>query len=140
MTGTRADRAHPGTVSRLVVAVALASAAAVALLAGCGEDVRTSGAVVPGGHPERGAELIRSYGCASCHTVAGVPGADADVGPPLTDFGERGYIAGELVNDPDNLQRWIRDPQAVEPGTVMPDLGVTEEDARDIAAYLLGQR
>jgi cytochrome c1 len=69
-----------------------------------------------------------------------VPGADAEVGPPLTGFGRRGYIAGELPNNPENLQRWIRSPQSVEPGTVMPDLGVTESDARDIAAFLLGQR
>ncbi|HEX6514769.1 MAG TPA: c-type cytochrome [Nocardioidaceae bacterium] len=88
------------------------------------------------GSPDRGAELIRSYGCGSCHMVPGVDGADGLVGPPLTHFARRSYIAGELPNSEDNLHRWIRDPQAVEPGTAMPDLGVTERDAEDITAYL----
>jgi hypothetical protein len=58
------------------------------------------------------------------------------VGPPLTSFANRSYIAGQLVNSPDNLIRWIMDPQGVEPGTAMPDLGVIPEVARDMAAYL----
>lgn len=93
-------------------------------------------AEVPQGNPGRGARLVEQYGCGSCHTVPGVPGADGLVGPPLTKFGSRSYIAGELPNNGDNLQRWIRDPQAVEPGTAMPNLSVTAVDARDIAAYL----
>jgi cytochrome c1 len=93
-------------------------------------------AEVPNGNPGRGAILIERYGCGSCHTVPGVRGADALVGPPLTKFGARSYIAGELPNSGDNLQRWIKNPQAVEPGTAMPNLSVTDVDARDIAAYL----
>jgi cytochrome c1 len=88
------------------------------------------------GHPDRGAELIARYGCGSCHTIPGVDRANGLVGPPLTRFGARSYIAGELPNNADNLQRWISDPQAVEPGTAMPDLGVDAIDAQDIAAYL----
>jgi cytochrome c len=88
------------------------------------------------GHPQRGAQLIQQYGCASCHTVPGVDRADGLVGPPLTRFGARSYIAGELPNNADNLRRWIQHPQAVEPGTAMPDLGVSDVDARDIVAYL----
>jgi len=96
----------------------------------------TPPAEVPNGDPGRGAELISRYGCGSCHTVPGVKGADGLVGPPLTRFGSRSYIAGELVNSGPNLQRWIMDPQGVEPGTAMPNLGVTATDAQDIAAYL----
>jgi cytochrome c len=88
------------------------------------------------GHPDRGAELIARYGCGSCHTIPGVDRANGLVGPPLTRFGARSYIAGELPNNADNLQRWIFDPQSVEPGTAMPDLGVDAIDAQDIAAYL----
>lgn len=88
------------------------------------------------GDPERGARLIQEYGCAACHTVPGVRGADGKVGPPLTEFGTRSFIAGNLRNNGENLQRWIRDPQEVEPGTAMPDLGVKPLDAKDIAAYL----
>lgn len=85
-----------------------------------------------------GKEAITRYGCGSCHLIPGVPGADGLVGPPLQHFNQRGYIAGQLANTPDNLVRWLRNPQEVEPGTAMPNLGVTDEDARNIAAYLMG--
>ncbi|GIJ26404.1 hypothetical protein Vqi01_15660 [Micromonospora qiuiae] len=88
------------------------------------------------GQPERGAALIAQYGCGSCHTIPGIDRADGLVGPPLIRFGSRSYIAGELVNNADNLRHWISDPQAVEPGTAMPNLGVSPLDAQDIAAYL----
>jgi cytochrome c len=89
-----------------------------------------------GGDSRRGPEVIERYGCGSCHGIPGVRGADALVAPPLDDFGERAYIAGRLTNTPENLVRWIMDPQAIDPATAMPDLGVPEVDARDIAAYL----
>jgi cytochrome c2 len=93
-------------------------------------------AQAPDGNPRQGRLAIMRYGCGSCHTISGVPGARGRAGPPLSDFGGRGYIAGELPNNEANLIRWIQDPQAVEPGTAMPDLGVNRTDARDIAAYL----
>jgi hypothetical protein len=68
--------------------------------------------------------LIAEYGCGSCHTIPGVPGADATAAPPLERFYERTYIAGKLANTKENLALWIRDPQEIEPGTAMPDLGV----------------
>jgi cytochrome c1 len=58
------------------------------------------------------------------------------VGPPLILFGERTMIAGELPNTPDNLVRWLQNPSMVESGTAMPDLGLTTDQAYDIAAYL----
>jgi len=79
---------------------------------------------------------IARYGCGSCHTISGVSGANADVGPNLGDFAQRRYIAGRLPNTPANLAAWIRNPQRIDPGNVMPDLGVTPRDARDIAGYL----
>ena len=91
---------------------------------------------VPGGDPERGVQAFRAYGCTSCHTIPGVRGANSLVGPPLTRWAERGFIAGNLPNTPYNLVQWIRYPQRIEPGTVMPDLDVSEQDARDMAAYL----
>jgi cytochrome c1 len=122
------------------VAVTGARLAALLLVAvpACREPAHDAARLVPGAEPDRGRLAIASYGCGSCHVVPGVRGARGTVGPPLTDFGRRQYIAGALVNTPENLIRWIRDPQAVEPGTVMPVLGVSETDARDIAAYLLG--
>lgn len=110
--------------------------AALALTAACGQTSRSPAREVPNGDPGRGAVLIQQYGCASCHTVPGVRGADGLVGPPLDHWAKRGYIAGELPNNTQNLERWIQDPRGVEPKTAMPDLGVTPDDARDIAAYL----
>ncbi|MDX1663978.1 MAG: hypothetical protein R3272_09300 [Candidatus Promineifilaceae bacterium] len=83
-----------------------------------------------------GEEAIEEYGCPACHVIPGIPGADGQVGPPLTDWSERQTIAGALPNIPPNLIRWVMEPQAIEPDTLMPDMGVSERDARDIAAYL----
>lgn len=91
---------------------------------------------VPGASPERGRVLIQKYSCGACHTVPGVRGATGRVGPRLDRVREQVYVAGVLPNNPQNLVSWIRRPQEVDPRTAMPDLGVREEDARDIAAYL----
>lgn len=116
----------------------LAAGLCLALLAACdaGPDPGPARPLLYGGDAAAGADLIRSYGCGTCHTVPGVRGAKGKVGPPLTAFAHRAYIAGNLTNEPPNLVAWIMDPQAVEPGTAMPALGVTAEEARDIAAYL----
>jgi cytochrome c1 len=68
--------------------------------------------------------------------IPGVPAARGLVGPPLTAWASRAFIAGQLPNRPEHLVRWIQNPQAVEPRTAMPDLGVSLADAQDIAAYL----
>lgn len=91
---------------------------------------------VPGGDPVRGRQALIDYGCGACHTIPGVPAADATVGPPLNDWADRRYIAGTLTNEPENLIEWIRFPQSIEPGTAMPDMGVAEAEARDMSAYL----
>ena len=88
------------------------------------------------GDSRRGQQLIYSYNCGSCHIIPGIAEAKGTVGPPLRAFGSRIYISGSLLNSPENLFRWIREPQQVEAGTAMPNLGVTKEQAIDIAAYL----
>jgi len=118
-------------IAKSAVAIALALAAA-----GCGGSPPRGVAAEHVGNPSRGAALIRYYGCGACHTVPGISGADALVGPPLTHFAQRGYVAGMLRNTPDNLVRWIRYPQQIVPGNAMPSLGIDNRDAHDIAAYL----
>lgn len=88
------------------------------------------------GDAARGRELFGAYGCGACHTVPSLRGARGTVGPWLGRFGVQSYIAGNLENRPDELVRWLTTPQQVEPGTAMPDLGVTPGDARDLAAFL----
>jgi cytochrome c2 len=108
-----------------------------AMLAGCQKHANTNLRVNRAvGNADHGATLINYYGCGSCHTIPGIPDADGLVGPPLTDFSRRVYIAGVLRNTPDNLVAWIRDPQRIVPGNVMPKMGIDAADARDIAAYL----
>ncbi|HEU5303076.1 MAG TPA: hypothetical protein VFU40_00400, partial [Gemmatimonadales bacterium] len=92
--------------------------------------------LVVGGDAKRGRTSLDGFGCGSCHVIPGVRGARGLVGPPLTMFARRAYIAGQLPNDADNLIQWIQAPQAVEPGTAMPNLGVDLAVARDMAAYL----
>ena len=99
-------------------------------------DMRIQAAAITGGDPQRGESLFIRYGCGSCHGLKHVPKATGAVGPPLDGIAVRAMLAGRLNNSPENLQRWIREPQRVSPGTAMPDLHVGERDARDIAAFL----
>ena len=119
----------------------LAGAGLVLLLLGllpaCSSDrERQARAMSGGGDPPRGAAAIRSYGCGSCHQIPGVAGAGGLVGPPLADWLQRASLAGHLPNTPENLVHWIQHPQHERPGTIMPEMSVTDGDARDIAAYL----
>jgi cytochrome c1 len=91
---------------------------------------------IVGGEPERGRGLIQAYGCGTCHVIAGVRGARGRVGPPLEKFAERNLLAGAMPNVPRNLVAWLIDPPAVQPQTGMPAVGLSEADARHIAAYL----
>lgn len=84
----------------------------------------------------RGQRLLDQYQCGACHRIPGVVGATARLAAPLDGFGKRSYIAGLLPNRPALLAQWIARPQDLVPGTLMPDMGVTAEDARDMAAYL----
>ncbi len=136
----RLDQRMKGVrVAGLVVSAAIAGSL---LLSACGADsaTRVGGGThleaLLGADPERGVQAIQRYGCGSCHTIPGVAGANATVGPPLTRWAERRYIAGAMTNEPENLVRWIRNPQAIEPGTAMPNMGITETEAQDIARYL----
>ena len=120
-------------------------AAAVALLlAGCDNlserRVKEAAVLTNGGDARVGRVEIRKYGCNACHEISGVPGARGLIGPPLENIGQRYYIAGELANTPDNLMSWIQHPHQIEPHTLMPDMGVSEQDSRDIAAYLYAQQ
>ncbi len=90
----------------------------------------------PTGNAALGQQAIQQVGCGTCHTIPGVPGAGATVGPVLAGLSRRSFIAGELPNTPENLAQWIQHPQAIKPGTAMPDMGVDESTAKNIVAYL----
>jgi cytochrome c1 len=101
--------------------------------------VLTPASGVPG-DPNVGRRLIQERGCGGCHTVNGVPGATGVAGPNLSNIALRPTLAGESIpNSPDMLVRWLLDPPALKPGTTMPNLGLSEQDARDLAAFLESQ-
>jgi cytochrome c2 len=106
--------------------------AAIFLLGGC---VAQQPAALDG-NAENGRLLLRQFACGSCHSIPGVADAGGKVGPPLEGIAERVYLAGVLPNTPQNMAAFIRAPQAVDPRTAMPDMGVTPAHARDMVAYL----
>lgn len=89
-----------------------------------------------GGEPSRAPEYFRRYGCSGCHTIPGIAGADGLVGAPLTDIKRRVYVGGVAFNSPDNLVRWLVSPETFSPRSAMPATGISEAEARDVAAYL----
>ena len=91
---------------------------------------------VAGGDPERGRRIIAQSGCPACHVIPGIAGAEGLVGPPLDRFASRAYVGGVVPNRPQNLVAWILNPPGIDPLTAMPATGVSEAEARDIAAYL----
>jgi cytochrome c len=118
----------------------VACAAIVALVAACTESGTRNAAAQRVGNASRGKAAAERYGCNACHAIGELEAPTVAAAPPVTDFAERVYIAGTLPNTPENLVRWIRFPREVKPQTAMPDLAVSAEDARDIAAYLYSSR
>lgn len=88
------------------------------------------------GNAEAGRRAAGQYLCATCHQIPGMPAAHRQVGPPLNGIAHRRYLGGVLINTPENMVRWLQNPQQIDPLSAMPDLRVTEKDARDIAAFL----
>jgi cytochrome c oxidase subunit 2 len=95
------------------------------------------------GAPEqiaRGHRLVTTGACVTCHTIKGTP-LQARVGPDLTRFGDRTtFGAGMYPNTQENLIRWLKNPSEAKPGNKMPNLGLSDEDAAAIAAYLRSLR
>jgi cytochrome c len=127
--------------SRIIAVLVLATLAFIGLAlsinhAQTRNQLRRHAAAMTGGDPRSGRIAIEHRACGGCHLIPGVPGASGNVGPPLTNFAGRTYIAGVMPNTPDNLRHWIANPPAFDRLTAMPPTGVGRQEARDIAAYL----
>jgi cytochrome c2 len=119
---------------------------ALVLLAGAGvyagyeikssREMKARAVALTAGDPDLGRRLAQRYGCASCHTIPGVPGADGQVGPSLQGFAARVYVGGVAANTPDRLIQWLEDPRSLDPKTAMPSTGMSRAEARHVAAYL----
>jgi cytochrome c oxidase subunit 2 len=88
----------------------------------------------------KGLALFEQSSCVSCHSIGGTD-ARARVGPDLTHFASRRQIgAGIASNTPENLRRWLADPQEVKPGAKMPNFKLTDEQLGQLVAYFEGLR
>jgi cytochrome c1 len=128
------DSTVPTSLSRSSIAGAALVLTCAGLLAGCGDDDFRK--PYNGGDAKIGKQLVTQYQCGACHKIPDVPGAGGEAGPDLEKFGRLSYIAGRIPNVPPRLVAWLLDPPALKPGTVMPAMGMTEQEARHMAAYL----
>ena len=121
---------------KLILRLAMAMTTLL-VFSGCDQNTkRTATLLTGGGNADKGREEIEYFGCASCHIVPGVAGANGSIGPSLAQIGNRAYIGGVVKNSPENLIRWIQNAPALSPRTAMPDLETPEKSAKDIACYL----
>lgn len=96
----------------------------------------SSPSVQTGGDPARGKQLIEKYACNSCHVIPTIDGPKGSIGPSLANVGSRPTIGGKLPNTPENVSKWLQDPQAFNSENSMPNLGITPAESRDLAAFL----
>lgn len=119
---------------------ALTQLGILALLAGCGAKIPPPEEMVAGGDARRGRAALERRDCAACHVIPGIRWPRGQVGPSLEDLAHRPNLAGKFPAGGEHLVRWIMDPPAMAPRTAMPEVGVPEAEARDMAAYLLEPR
>lgn len=103
--------------------------------AGC-EDVAVRPQPIAGADPGRGRTAISRVGCGACHEIPGVAWPRGRVGPSLDGFAQRALISGQFPNRPEILSLWVRNAPALSPQTGMPPMPLTEQEARNVAAYL----
>ncbi len=91
---------------------------------------------MPQASAERGRDAIERVGCGACHSIPGIRWPKGATGPSLAGLADQGLIAGRLPNRPDILSAFVRNAPAVLPGTTMPAMPISEQEGRDVAAYL----
>jgi len=115
----------------------LRTASAGARVRSAAQDTAAASPPAQGAEYAAGEKLFLTKGCMGCHSLQAANAPKGLIGPNLANVGSRAYIAaGWLANTDENLERWIREPQAVKKGVLMPNLGVTVEEARALRAYL----
>jgi len=97
-------------------------------------NARARAVALTAGDPDLGRDITRRYGCAGCHMIPGIPGAQGKVGPTLQGYAARVYIGGVATNSPDALIQWIENPRSIDPKTAMPVTGISRAEARHVAA------
>jgi cytochrome c len=129
-------RKKQGVIKIFKLTFICAAFALFAALSACNREQNQRISQVTGGDIARGRDLIHAHGCATCHTIPGIRGADGLVGPPLDRIASRAFLAGRIQNTPQNMIHWVRFPKQVDPETAMPQMEISEQEGRDITAYL----
>jgi cytochrome c oxidase subunit 2 len=107
----------------------------VQLAAATSSSTATSSTGTSSGDPVTGQTLFTAKGCASCHSITGI--SNGQVGPNLTHLMQRHVFAGSIFDMNDlNLRKWLRNPPAEKPGSIMPNLNLSEDDITNLIAYL----
>lgn len=91
---------------------------------------------MPVADAKQGKAAIERVGCASCHSIRGIDWPKGEAGPPLEGFAARAMIAGRVPNEPELLARFVRNAPEIVPAATMPAMPLSEEESRDVAAYL----
>ena len=94
------------------------------------------GARLTGGDPMNGRRVMAQRSCISCHTVPGVPKGNGTSAPSLAHWSRRSQFLNQYPNTPENMIKWLQNPSHLKPGTNMPRLNVTDQESRDVTAYL----
>ena len=92
------------------------------------------------GDVNNGKTLFQQKGCIACHTAQGIPGANGTIGPNLNGIGDaakRPKLADGAANTPEHVKEWIKDPQKLKPGTMMPNLQLSDKEADDLTALIV---
>ena len=85
----------------------------------------------------KGLALFQTSTCINCHAIHGVTGANSRVAPDLTHVASRKRLAaGVLENTPENMRRWLKSPQHIKPGALMPDFYLTDQQLDELSEYL----
>lgn len=135
MFNASALRKYPGVAVTAAVVVLLSLWAAPRAF-NAARQQRETARLMTQGDASRAPASLRRFGCSGCHEIPGISGADGKVGGSLSQLRSRVYIGGVLNNTADNLIQWIVSPPKFSPRTAMPVTGISEAEARDVAAYL----
>jgi len=122
----------------MLVAVVVASAACAPPAPPASKDAKPAAASVAG-DVNNGKQLFQSKGCIACHVAQGVPGATGTIGPNLNGIGDpakRPALADGATNTPEHIREWITDPNSRKPGTMMPNLQLSDKESTDLTAFL----
>jgi len=88
------------------------------------------------GPAAEGLELVKSESCLNCHAISGLPG-HKDIGPDLTHIASRRILAsGAIDNSPENLFKWLKDPDSIKPESHMPNFQLSDDRVNALVAYM----